>query len=57
MSRKAQLVGWCLFTLSALSDVADAVHLGDMIALAASLLFLFACVVFIYPIIRSRSTH
>ncbi len=57
MSRNAQLVGWSLFILSALSYIADAVHIGDMISLLASLLFLFACVVFVYPILRSGPTR
>jgi hypothetical protein len=57
VSRKAQLAGWSLFILSALSYIADAIHLGDMISLPASLLFLFACIVFVYPILRSRHPH
>ncbi len=52
MSRKAQIIGWTIFTLSALTYIADSLHSGDMIALVASLLFLLACVVFFLPLLR-----
>ncbi len=53
MSRKAQIIGWTIFTLSALTYIADSLHSGDMIALVASLLFLLACVVFFLPLLRT----
>lgn len=52
MSRQTQIIGWTIFTLSALTYIADSLYMGDMIALAASLLFLLACAVFFIPILR-----
>lgn len=56
MSRKAQLAGWSLFILSALSYIVDAVDIGDMMSLLASIFFLLACLVFVYPLLRAGTT-
>lgn len=52
MSRKAQILGWTIFTLSALTYIVDSLRSGDMISLVASLLFLLACIVFFLPLLR-----
>lgn len=52
MSRKSQILGWTIFTLSALTYIADGLRSGDMLSLVASLLFLLACVVFFLPLLR-----
>lgn len=52
MSRRAQIIGWTIFTLSALTYIADSLRSGDVVALVASLLFLAACVVFFLPLLR-----
>ena len=48
------LAGWLLFTLSALFFTWAAVRAGDGIAIAASLLFLVACLVFLVPVWHLR---
>jgi Na+/melibiose symporter-like transporter len=47
-----QLLGWLLFVLCALLFIAASIRSGDGLALAASLVFLLACVCFIVPLIR-----
>ncbi|MDX1785851.1 MAG: hypothetical protein R3210_06950 [Roseovarius sp.] len=42
--------GWILFTLSALGFVWSTWRAGDMIGLAARLLFLVACLAFLVPV-------
>lgn len=50
---KFQIAGWVLFILSALLFVWSTARVGDAVGLAASLLFLVACLVFLVPIIRA----
>lgn len=47
-----QLWGWILFVLSALFFTLASLRSGDAITLAGSLLFLFACFLFIVPLVR-----
>ena len=42
--------GWILFTLSALAFLWGALKSGDTTGILASLLFLFACLVFLVPV-------
>ena len=48
------LVGWLLFTASAAAFVISSAGTGDHVALAASLLFLLACIVFLIPLWAQR---
>lgn len=48
-----QLSGWVLFILSAVLFIWSTARAGDMVGLTASLLFLFACLVFLVPIFRA----
>ena len=48
------LIGWILFTLSALGFVWSTWRAGDDIGLVASLLFLVACFVFLVPMWFNR---
>lgn len=44
------LVGWILFLVSSLGFIASSYRSGDMAALAASVLFLVGCVMFLLPV-------
>ncbi len=50
------IVGWLLFTLSALAFTWTTLRFEDWVGFAASLLFLIACVVFLVPVWRKRPT-
>lgn len=47
---RLRTIGWLLFVLSALFFTASSIKSGDMLALAGSLLFLIACIVFLLPL-------
>ncbi|WP_300059001.1 cytochrome oxidase subunit III [uncultured Roseobacter sp.] len=49
-NRQIDFLGWILFTLSASSFVVASI--GNLWAMAGSLLFLLACLVFIIPFFR-----
>lgn len=51
---KFQLWGWMLFVLSALFFTAASIRIGDVLSLLGSLLFLFACILFLIPLIAIR---
>ena len=51
---KFQLAGWLLFTGSAVFYTWGAVAAGDWVDIAASLLFLVACLVFLAPLWKRR---
>lgn len=51
-NRRIELLGWTLFTLSALSFVIASI--GHFWAMAGSLLFLLACLVFFVPYFREK---
>jgi len=54
-----QLLGWILFVFSALFFITSSFRAGDLVSLIGGLLFLFACFVFLIPLVstmRSRST-
>ena len=55
VSRRTQILGWTLFTLSALTYIVDSLRSGDVISLVASLLFLLACGVFFAPLLRREA--
>jgi hypothetical protein len=50
--RKLELLGWCLFIVSALFFIASTARSGDVIGFVGSLFFLFACLVFLVPYLR-----
>ncbi len=49
-----QLCGWVLFIFSALFFIASSIRAGDMLSLMGGLLFLFACLVFLIPLIARK---
>ena len=51
------IVGWLLFTVSAVLFTWAALHASDWIGVVASLLFLIACLVFLVPVWRLRPPH
>lgn len=48
---KFQLGGWILFILSASFFTAASIRVGDVLSLLGSLLFLFACFLFLIPLV------
>ena len=46
-----QLAGWILFIFSALFFITTSLHAGDMLGLTGGILFLFACFVFLIPLV------
>ena len=51
-----QLWGWILFVICALLFLASAIQNQDKLAIYASLVFLIACFVFLYPLITALRT-
>ena len=51
-----QLFGWILFIVSALLFTASAIRIGDWLAGLGGLFFLFACIVFIIPVLSRSDT-
>ena len=50
IQHRFQLWGWILFIFSALFFIATSLRAGDLLGLAAGLLFLVACFVFLVPL-------
>ncbi len=50
--RKLEMLGWCLFIVSAVFFIASTARSGDVLGLVGSLFFLFACIVFLVPYLR-----
>ena len=50
---KFQLVGWILFVICAGLFIAASLRSGDRLGLAASIVFLVACAVFMVPLISA----
>ena len=48
------LAGWLLFVASAVFFIASSLATGDAIGLVGSVLFLVACLVFVWPLVRQR---
>jgi hypothetical protein len=46
-----QLAGWILFIFSALFFIATSIRAGDTLGLMGGLFFLFACFVFLIPLV------
>lgn len=47
--RRRETVGWVLFVFSALGFIASGIRSGDLFALAGSVVFLIACIAFLWP--------
>lgn len=52
--RRAALIGWLLFIVSALFFTAAAWRAGDLLALLGALAFLIACFFFLWPLVARR---
>ena len=52
--RRFNLWGWLLFVVCAGCFIASSVRSGDTLMLAASVIFLLGCVVFIVPLVSRR---
>jgi len=48
-----QLLGWVLFVFSALFFITSSFRAGDMVSMIGGLLFLFACLVFLIPLVST----
>ena len=48
-----QLLGWVLFVFSALFFISSSLRAGDLVSLIGGLLFLFACIVFLIPLVST----
>ncbi len=48
-----QLLGWVLFVFSALFFISSSLRAGDLVGLIGGLLFLFACIVFLIPLVST----
>ncbi|NEZ66960.1 hypothetical protein D0962_30105 [Leptolyngbyaceae cyanobacterium CCMR0082] len=53
---KFQLWGWALFILSASFFMAASIRVGDVLSLLGSLFFLFACILFLIPLVIMRKS-
>ncbi|MBW1689758.1 MAG: cytochrome oxidase subunit III [Deltaproteobacteria bacterium] len=48
------LWGWILFVVCALFFIASSLHGHDILGLVGSIIFLIACLVFIYPLVKKN---
>jgi hypothetical protein len=48
-----QLLGWVFFVFSALIFITSSLRAGDLVSLIGGLLFLFACFVFLIPLVST----
>jgi hypothetical protein len=51
--RRAAIIGWTLFVVSACLFLASSLRSGDLLAAGGSVFFLVACIVFLIPLLRS----
>jgi len=51
--RRIQVMGWLLFIASALFFTLSTLKNGDILGVCGSLLFLVACFVFLWPLLRT----
>lgn len=51
---KCHLAGWVIFIFSALFFMTSSILNGDPVGFVGALLFLVACLVFIYPLIVKK---
>jgi hypothetical protein len=50
---KTQLLGWILFLICSVLFIISGVRAQDIITIAASIIFLFGCVVFMIPLVKA----
>jgi membrane protein DedA with SNARE-associated domain len=55
MEKRLNLAGWILFLICAGFFIGASVKAGDTLYLVGSLIFLFACILFIIPFIIKRA--
>ena len=48
-----QMLGWVLFVFSAIFFITLGIRAGDLVSLIGGLLFLFACLVFLIPLVST----
>ncbi len=51
-----QLLGWVLFVFSAIFFITSSLRAGDLVSLIGGLLFLFACFVFLIPLVSTMQS-
>jgi uncharacterized membrane protein len=51
---KYQIIGWILFILCAIFFIVSSLKNQDILTFIGSVFFLFACIVFIIPLIRTN---
>jgi hypothetical protein len=51
---RQQLIGWCLFILSAMFYIASSIKVKDTLSLVGGLFFLFACIVFLKDLLNHQ---
>jgi hypothetical protein len=51
---KQQLIGWCLFILSASFYIASSIKIKDILSLLGGLFFLFTCIVFVKDLLSHK---
>jgi hypothetical protein len=49
LTRKIHIAGWVVFILSAFGFIASSLRNGDIYGLIGSVLFLIACIIFLFP--------
>ena len=54
LEKRLELAGWVLFVLCAILFVVDSIQSGTVVGLIASILFLLACLVFIFPLLVKK---
>jgi Ca2+/Na+ antiporter len=52
---KFNLWGWILFVLCAIFFIASSLLDGNILGLVGSIIFLIACLVFLYPLVRKKN--
>jgi len=50
---KYQLFGWILFIVCAIFFIASSLKNGDTLTFIGSIIFLFACIVFLIPLLKT----
>ena len=54
---KYELAGWILFIICAIFFVASSLKNHDILTFIGSVIFLIACVVFLIPLVKSKSSE
>jgi len=52
-----RLLGWVLFVFSAQFFITSSIRAGDLVSLIGGLLFLFACFVFLFPLVSTMRSE